>query len=350
MTLANDVLQGNRLALARVLTLIENETEKGYQTLNELFSQTGKAHLIGVTGPPGTGKSSLVNQLARYYRNPLQGEPKRVGVVAVDPSSPFTGGAILGDRVRMRDLAADNGVFIRSMASRGSLGGLAAATSGVVEALDAAGYEVIFIETVGAGQAEVEIAHLAHTTLVVEAPGMGDDIQAIKAGILEIADILVINKADRPGVETTARALRSMLHLAHPTPHIFADFDSLASMSHRKAGSFDQLEPDAEKDAIREIPGLWIPPIQKTVAIEGTGVAELVGEIERHYQHLRDTGELQQRDQARIKSELDILLREKLVKRWREQVTDAHYEQMVERLTRREISPWQAVERLIDES
>jgi len=349
MTLANDVLQGNRLALARVLTLIENETKQGYQALNELFSRTGRAHLIGVTGPPGTGKSSLVNQLARYYRNPLQGEPKRVGVVAVDPSSPFTGGAILGDRVRMRDLAGDNGVFIRSMASRGSLGGLAVATSGVVDALDAAGYEVIFIETVGAGQAEVEIAHLAHTTLVVEAPGMGDDIQAIKAGILEIADILVINKADRPGVEITVRALQSMLQLAHPMPHVFQDFDASSGISHRIIGVSSEAGPDAEGYALRETLGVWMPPIQKTVATEGTGVVELVQEIELHYQHLKVTGEIQQREHARIKSELDILLRERLVMRWREQVTDVLYEQIVERLMRRDISPWQAVERLIDE-
>jgi LAO/AO transport system kinase len=347
MTLAEEVLQGNRLALARILTQVENETELGYQALNELFSHTGGAHLIGVTGPPGTGKSSLVNQLARSYRNPPQGKSKRVGVVAVDPSSPFTGGAILGDRVRMRDLAGDNGVFIRSMASRGSLGGLAAASSGLVLALDAAGFEVIFIETVGAGQAEVEIAHLAHTTLVVEAPGMGDDIQAIKAGILEIADILVINKADRPGVETTARALRSMLQLAHPSPHIFAEPET-AGISHRKAGLFDLSEPEFTEAPVGEAPTLWIPPIQRTVAPEGTGVADLVREIERHRQYLNETGEMKQREQARLKSELDLLLRERLVRRWRERVTEIHYEETLQKLVQREISPWQAAEILTE--
>jgi LAO/AO transport system kinase len=349
MTLANDVLQGNRLALARVMTQIENETDQGYQALNELFLHTGGAHLIGVTGPPGTGKSSLVNQLAHHYRNPTQGDPKRVGVVAVDPSSPFTGGAILGDRVRMRDLAGDAGVFIRSMASRGSLGGLAAATSGVVQALDAAGFEIIFIETVGAGQAEVEIAHLAHTTLVVEAPGMGDDIQAIKAGILEIADILVVNKADRPGVEVTARALRSMLQLAHPAPHIFLERDG-SLLSHRKAGLLHQSESVSPNGPINGITALWIPPIQQTTATEGTGVADLVREIERHYQYLKETGELLRREQARLKSELDILLRERLVRHWRERATEVRYAQIVEKLVRREISPWQAVEQLIDRS
>ncbi len=181
MTLATGVLEGNRLALARLLTHIENDTAEGRAALGEIFPHTGRAHLIGVTGAPGTGKSSLVNQLARLIRDPGGGQvPQRVAVIAVDPSSPFTGGAILGDRVRMRDLAGDAGVFIRSMASRGSLGGLAATTSGMVQVLDAAGFEIILVETVGAGQAEVDIARLAHTTLVVEAPGLGDEIQAIK--------------------------------------------------------------------------------------------------------------------------------------------------------------------------
>ena len=218
MTLAEQLLSGNRLALTRLLTQVENDTPEGRAALTELFPHTGKAHLIGVTGAPGTGKSSLVNQLALHFRKQ---EERRVAIVAVDPSSPFTGGAVLGDRVRMRDLAGDPGVFIRSMASRGSLGGLAQATAGLVQVFDAAGFDIILIETVGAGQAEVEIARLAHTTLVVEAPGLGDDIQAIKAGILEIADILVVNKADRPGVENTLKALKSALELAHPVRHVF---------------------------------------------------------------------------------------------------------------------------------
>src|SRR5512141_617165 len=224
MSLTDALLEGNRLALARLLTQVENELPEGRTALSELFPHTGRAHLVGVTGAPGTGKSSLVNQLALHYRKQ---EDKRVGIVAVDPSSPFSGGAVLGDRVRMRDLSGDPGVFIRSMASRGSLGGLARATAGVAQALDAAGYEIILVETVGAGQGEANIARLAHTTLVVEAPGLGDDIQAIKAGILEIADILVINKADRPGVESTERALKSMLDLAHPTPKVFRHHGTL---------------------------------------------------------------------------------------------------------------------------
>jgi len=185
MALVESILAGDRLALSRTLTQVENNTVEGRQALNQLFPHTGRAHLVGVTGAPGTGKSSLVNRLAYYYRHPPEGETaRRIAIIAIDPSSPFTGGAILGDRVRMRDLAGDTGVFIRSMASRGSLGGLASTTAAVAEVFDAAGYEVILIETVGAGQGEVDIARLAHTTLVVEAPGLGDDIQAIKAGIL----------------------------------------------------------------------------------------------------------------------------------------------------------------------
>ena len=266
MDLHQSVLQGDRLALARMLTEIENDSAKGQQGLNELFKHTGKAHLIGVTGSPGTGKSSLVNQLALHFRKPTDGsQARRVAVVAVDPTSPFTGGAVLGDRVRMRELSGDDGVFIRSMATRGSLGGLAAATAGLVQALDAAGYEMIFIETVGAGQTEVDIAKLAHTTLVVNVPGLGDDVQAIKAGILEIADILVLNKADRPGVEAAERALLGMLKLGHPTKRTI--------MHHGQTMSADSVDTDvAATDD-------WIPPIRRTVATQGKGVAELAEAI-----------------------------------------------------------------------
>src|SRR5512147_1626600 len=218
MKTTDSILEGNRLPLSRLLTQVENHSPEGRAALAELFPHTGKAHLIGVTGAPGTGKSSLVNQLTLYYRKE---QKKRVAIIAVDPSSPFTGGAVLGDRVRMRDLSGDEGVFIRSMASRGSVGGLAQTTASFTQVFDAAGFNIIVIETVGAGQSEVDIARLAHTTIVVEAPGLGDDIQAIKAGILEIADVLVINKADRPGVENTERALRAMLELAHPTKRVF---------------------------------------------------------------------------------------------------------------------------------
>ncbi len=342
MPMVNKVLEGNRLALARLLTQVENNEAVGREALNVLFPHTGRAHLIGVTGAPGTGKSSLVNYLARFYRAPTKGESRRVAVVCVDPTSPFTGGAILGDRVRMRDLAGDPGVFIRSMASRGSLGGLAVNTSSVVQVLDAAGYQVILIETVGAGQAEVDIARLAHTTLVVETPGLGDDIQAIKAGILEIADILVVNKADLPGVETAVRALHSMLQLAHPVAHVFQNHEGDKSdHSYNTHRGVSNGNHDLSKRPI------WIPPVQLTVATKGFGIAELVESIDQHYAHLVTTGELHQRERSRMQSELDFLLRETLISRWRATVLDKEYQQTLERLIHREISPWQAIKSLV---
>jgi len=330
------ILSGKRLALSRLLSQIESDSPEGREAMNQLFPHTGHAHLIGVTGAPGTGKSSLVNRLAFYYRNPPGSlTPKKVAVIAVDPSSPFTGGAFLGDRVRMRDLAGDPGVFIRSMASRGSLGGLANATAGMVLVFDAAGYEVILIETVGAGQAEVDIARLAHTTLVIEAPGLGDDIQAIKAGILEIADILVINKADRPGVEITERALKSMLNLAHPVQRVF--------MHHGRPETTPSYEPEPTTDA-----EMWIPPIQRTVAIEGDGIQELGVLINQHQEYLVSSGELELRERTRLKSELDNLMQETLVSRWRSEIKAEIYRQILENVVKRELSPWQAVEVLLD--
>ena len=329
------ILNGNRLALARLLTQIENDTPAGRAALSDLFPHTGQAHLIGVTGAPGTGKSSLVNQLARHYRT--SGDPKRVAVVAVDPSSPFTGGAVLGDRIRMSDLSGDPGVFIRSMATRGSLGGLARATAGLVQAFDAAGYEMILIETVGAGQAEVDIARLAHTTLVVEAPGLGDDIQAIKAGILEIADVLVINKADRPGVENTERALRGMLQLAHPVQRVFHHHGRAERVS-------SHLKPDPSTP---DTP-LWIPPILRTIASEGKGISELAEAIGRHQQQLIKTGDLERRERARLQNELELRIQETLVNHWRAGMSNGFYDATLEKLVKRTISPEEAARTLLN--
>jgi LAO/AO transport system kinase len=327
MELAQSVLNGDRLALARLLSRVENATPEGLAALDELFPHTGKAHLLGVTGAPGTGKSSLVNQLALHYRQ----QDKKIAIVAVDPSSPFTGGAVLGDRVRMRDLSGDSGVFIRSMASRGSLGGLAQATAGVVQVFDAAGFDIIIIETVGAGQAEVDIARLAHTTLVVEAPGLGDDIQAIKAGILEIADILVINKADRDGVDSTERALKTMLELAHPVRRVF-----------QHHGQAFEVPAHEEHDS-----AIWIPLIRRTVATDAKGLPELLEAIESHTVYLRESGDWARREEARLEAEFDLLLREGLVAHFRQQVPDEVVSNLFAETLARRLSPREAVSQLL---
>ena len=330
MSLTESILAGNRLALARLLTQVENDRPEGKAALAELFPHTGRAHLIGVTGAPGTGKSSLVNQLALYYRRT---QDKKIAIIAVDPSSPFTGGAVLGDRVRMRDLAGDGGIFIRSMASRGSVGGIAQATASLAQVFDAAGFDVIIIETVGAGQSEVDVARLAHTTIVVEAPGMGDDIQAIKAGILEIADILVINKADRPGVENTERALRSTLELAHPTKRI--------TRHHGRTTEVSAPQPAKDQKL------MWIPPIQKTISTEGKGFDELAEAIARHVQYLHESGDWVARDRARLESELETALQETLIQRFKENVQKEKYDQVLGQVMNRSISPYEAVDALL---
>jgi LAO/AO transport system kinase len=230
----------------------------------------------------------------------------------------------------MRDLSGDTGVFIRSMASRGSLGGLAQTTASFTQVFDASGFEIIIIETVGAGQSEVDIARLAHTTVVVEAPGLGDDIQAIKAGILEIADVLVINKADRPGVEITERALRSTLELAHPTKRVIQHHGRTMSVTESNFNST-----------------LWIPPIHKTVATEGKGITELADSIAKHVAHLHQSGDWAARDRARLGSELDMLIREELMSRFLENIHPEKYEEVSERVLNRNLSPYEAVKVLM---
>jgi LAO/AO transport system kinase len=329
MSLVEHVLAGDRLALARLLSQIENEETTGLDDLAALYPHTGGAHLVGVTGAPGTGKSTLVNKLVMRMRQvgDEDGDSSiRIAVVAVDPSSPFTGGAILGDRIRMRDLAGDPCVFIRSMASRGALGGLARATSGVVQALDAAGFDVIMIETVGAGQAEVDIARTAHTTVVITAPGMGDEVQAIKAGILEIADILVVNKADIPGADNTFRALRATLEMAKPEKYAL--------------NLFHHGDPSMERG---EESNGWETPVIATIATEGDGVAELIQAIEDHRTYLQGSGEWTIRERGRIRSEMEWLLRDYLAASFLQRQPDGRFEEALEKVLVRSLSPRQAV-------
>lgn len=257
---------GNARAIARLISRIENDAPDVPSIMRELSSTAGRAHVIGVTGSPGVGKSTSTSALVTAYRQ----LGKRVGVLAVDPSSPFSGGALLGDRVRMQAHATDEGVFIRSMASRGHLGGLAATTPQVLRVLDAAGFDVTIIETVGVGQSEIEIAATADTSLVLLAPGMGDGIQAAKAGILEIGDIFVVNKADRDGADSTVREIRHMIDLG--------------------------------------VRGEWQPPVLKTVASRQEGVTELVAEIDRHRAWLVASGEQDTRRLRRAQDEISALV------------------------------------------
>lgn len=329
------VLSGNRRALARLLTHIQDETDSAKQALAALYPHTGHAHLVGVTGAPGTGKSSLVNALAVACR----AAGRTVGIIAVDPTSPFSGGAVLGDRIRMRDLAGDPGVFIRSMATRGGLGGLARTTGDTIRALDAAGFDIILIETVGAGQSEVDIAREAHTTLVVEAPGLGDDVQAIKAGILEIADILVVNKVDRPDAQNTVRALKAMLALGANRPHDDWQRNRLLPPS-----AFEDAEPEAHS------PGTWATPIVQTVAIENAGIPELVLMIDQHREYLRNSGKLKRWERSRLAQELAARLETALLERFLEQTGPETLRKLLNQLVNRELDPHSVVNLLLQNS
>jgi LAO/AO transport system kinase len=291
---------GERLALARLLTAIENDTPGLREILPALFAAGHGAHLVGITGPPGSGKSTLVNALTEEWRR----RGRRVGIVAVDPSSPHTGGAIMGDRIRMMEHAADRDVFMRSMASRGELGGIAAATWMAAGALDAAGYDPILIETVGAGQSEIEVARLAETTVVVEGPEMGDEVQAIKAGLLEVADLLVVNKGDRPGAERAARQLRAMLSTA---------------------GGRVVRKP---------------PPILLTTATSGEGVAALADAIEAHRSTARSPEQQRMRAGHQIRRALGDLVA-------RRAAVHPDWEATIQAVAERRLDPISAADRLL---
>lgn len=326
--LVSQLLAGNRRALARTITSVENEAPESVDMLKALYPHTGHAYAVGITGAPGTGKSCLVTGLAQHLRK----QNKTVGIIAVDPTSPYTGGAVLGDRFRMRDLSGDNGVFIRSMASRGHLGGLARTTYDVMRVMDAAGFDLILIETVGAGQNEVEIVKAADTTIVVEAPGLGDDIQAIKAGILEIADILVVNKADNPMVQNTVRALKAMLDLGHRQRMVAHHGQLMVQTDSTGAPEYD----------FREV------PIVQTVAINSQGIAELAEAIEAHRVYLAESGIQLDRQRSRLQSELVVRLQEVLLKNLLANVPPDILDDLVENVIARQMDPVSAVQTLLD--
>ena len=306
-TLADRVLRGEVRAVARLMRLIDDALPEAEVALRALFPHTGRAQIVGITGNPGAGKSTLADRLIAHLRK----LGKTVGVLAVDPSSPFTGGAILGDRIRMQDHALDPGVFIRSLATRGQLGGLSRATSDCVRVFDAMGKDVVLIETVGVGQDEVEVCRLAHSTVVVVVPGLGDDIQAIKAGILEVADLFAVNKSDREGSDRTVRDLRSMLELNHA-----------------------MLGAEAA-------PG-WEIPIVKTAATNDEGTTALWDAIAGHYAFLKSGPELLRRETQRARAELVELLRERMLRAAVQKLASqvGELDELAARIARREIDPY----------
>ena len=305
-SLSARVLDGDPRALARAISLIEDEAPQGAELARQIFPHSGRAYLIGITGAPGSGKSTLVDRLTAEIRAKSQ----TVGIVAVDPTSPFSGGAILGDRVRMQAHAGDGGVFIRSMATRGHLGGLARATGEAALVLDAAGKDIVIIETVGVGQDEIDIVRTADISVVTLVPGAGDEVQALKAGIMEIADIFVVNKADREGADRTVASIETNLSL-----QTFA-------------------------------PGEWRPPIVKTEATTGRGVAELLGAIERFRAHTADS------QGARRRARAEYRLRELLAQRFvhhveRQVLTGGEFDRILDRIAAREVDPYTAVDDIL---
>jgi LAO/AO transport system kinase len=307
---AGQIRGGDVLSISRALTAIEDRAPEAEDLLRELFPGTGRAYRVGITGAPGTGKSTLVDRLAGHYRR----EHLQVGILAVDPSSPFTGGAILGDRVRMQGHAQDEGVFIRSMATRGFLGGLAQATADAALLLDAAGKDFVLVETVGVGQGEVDIVRLADCTVVVLIPGMGDDVQNLKAGVMEIGDVFVLNKADRPGAERFEQQLRAILGLV------------------------------PERDG-------WRPPVVRTIATENAGIRELAAAIEAFRKHHESRADQTSRDIRLWKERLLQLLSQRLLERAMEGADSvSRLEEAAKQVAARECDPYTAVERLLEKS
>jgi LAO/AO transport system kinase len=300
--LAARVLAGDIRAASRLMRHVDDGEPSAVSELQALFPHTGRAYVIGVTGSPGAGKSTLTDRLIAG----LRAEGKSVGVLCVDPTSPFTGGAILGDRIRMQDHATDEGVFIRSLATRGALGGLSRATGDCIRILDAMGRDVVVVETVGVGQDEIDVAQMAHTTVLVAVPGMGDDIQAIKAGILEVADVFVVNKADLDGADRTVRELRQMLELRHAVRAPPREHDAQHRRLRASGGPSAAPAPPGPRE--------WEPPILKAVASRDEGVKEVLAAIDQHRRFLDDSGQRGARERARARMQFVALLRERLLR------------------------------------
>jgi LAO/AO transport system kinase len=331
--IADRVLAGDVRAAARLMRGLDDRQPAAEAALREIFPRTGRAFVLGLTGAPGAGKSSLTDRLIAHHR----AAGRTVGVVAIDPTSPYTGGAILGDRIRMQDHAIDPGVFIRSVGTRGHLGGLSRSTADIVHVLDAMGKDVIIVETVGVGQDEIEIASLAHTIVVVAVPGLGDDVQAIKAGVLEIADVFAVNKADREGADRTVRDLQGMLELRRTIAGRPLEHDA----QHRFHGG-GHAHPPAPGE------GPWEPPIVRTVAVRDEGTGDLAAAIEAHRAHLERTGERRVREAARARAAFVAVLRERLVAGAlaRLEAELGHLDAIAERIAAREADPYALADEL----
>ncbi len=310
MELLKEARNGNKRAIARLITLAESEAEEASHALQQLYAYTGGAHIVGITGPPGSGKSTLTDKIVKKLRK----EDKKVAILAVDPTSPFTGGAILGDRVRMSDLNLDEGVYIRSLGTRGKLGGLSKAVHYATKILDACDYDYIFIETVGVGQSEVDIVKTADTTIVVMVPGLGDDIQAIKAGILEIGDLFIVNKSDRDGANRLSIELQMMLDL-------------------------------------NAVKSEWTPPINMTVASKSEGVDEVVEKIKNHFVYLQESGELTVRRRQRLETEIIDLVTQRLTAYMTKKMSkEGSYKDQLNRVFNKETDPYTLVNKMLNES
>ena len=329
---------GKPAALARAVSMVENQREGFEQLLTTLYPRIGRARRIGMTGPPGAGKSTLTTQLVNAYR----AAGLRVGIIAVDPTSPFTGGALLGDRVRMESVALDPGVFIRSLATRGSLGGISSATRSVADVLDAFGFDRIIMETVGVGQSELDIARAADTTVVLLVPESGDSIQALKAGLMEIADLFVVNKADRPGAERVRNDIELMLGMRHglaveSAGHHGVDLKAIANPG--KA---------AREAARKDDPATWTPPVILTVAHKGDGVPELVTSLDRHQHYLEESGALRERRRRRLREQVMDVAEYRLHRRlWNDAAVQAFIDTSLSRIEGGEVSPYGIIDELL---